>query len=264
VTIGGSLPALRNLLAVLLLPLGVYASLCLLLYLTQRSQIYFPVPEAEASGGEAARIAVDGAELKLWTVTRPGPKALLYFGGNAEDVGAGVAAFSSIFPGHTLYFVNYRGYGGSSGSPTEAALVADAVALYDSLRPRHRSISVLGRSLGSGVAIQLAAVREIDRLVLLTPFDSLVTVARAHFPWIPVALLLRDRYDSASLAHAVRADTLVVVAGSDEIVPRASSDALVAAFAPGRARVVVLDGAGHNEIDESPRFRAELARFLDS
>ena len=252
---------LRQLFVPLLVPVGLYLGLCLLLFFTQRSQIYFPVRESPAPGATAIRFAMDGAEIKVWAVERGGRAALLYFGGNAEDVGASIGRFAERLPDHSLYFVNYRGYGGSSGRPSERALVRDAVGLYDRLRARHEEISVVGRSLGSGVAVRLASERELRRIALVTPFDSLVNVARAHLRWLPVALLMRDRFDSASRAPAVSADALVVIAGEDEIVPRARSDALVAAFR-SRPRVVVLEGARHNEIDLDPRYLDELAMFL--
>jgi pimeloyl-ACP methyl ester carboxylesterase len=249
------------LLALLLLPAVVYAGLCLLMYLTQRSQIYFPVRESKVPGAAPLPFVVEGAHLKVWHVARPGRAALLYFGGNAEDVGASIGRFAERLPGHSLYFVNYRGYGGSTGEPSEGALVGDAIALYDHLRTRHPEIDVLGRSLGSGVAAQLAGAREVERLVLVTPFDSLVNVARAHFPWMPVSLLMRDRYDSANRVPAISSQTLVVIAEADEIVPRAASEALVQAFRE-RPRVVVLAGAGHNGIDLDPGYLEEVATFL--
>lgn len=252
---------MRQALSLLLVPAALYAGLCLMLFFVQRSQMYFPVPESEAPGATPVRFAIGGAELKVWTVERPGRPALLYFGGNAEDVGASVGRFAERLPGHALYFVNYRGYGGSTGRPSESALVGDAVALYDRLRAKHAGISVVGRSLGSGVAVQLASVREVSRLALVTPFDSLVNVARAHFPWVPVGLLMLDRYDSTRRAPAIRAPALVVIAESDEVIPRARSDALIAAFR-SPPRVLVLEGARHNEIDLDPRYLDELALFL--
>jgi pimeloyl-ACP methyl ester carboxylesterase len=253
---------LRPVLLMLLIPAGLYAGLCLLMFLTQRSQIYYPVREAAAAPVAAAMLVdVGEARLKVWTVAGPGRAALLYFGGNAEDVGASIGRFAERLPDHSLYFVNYRGYGGSSGEPSERALVADAIALYDHLRTRYAEIHVLGRSLGSGVAVQLASERDVDRLALVTPFDSLVNVARVHVPWLPVGLLMRDRFDSASRAPAVASATLIVVAESDEIVPRGRSDALVRAFRE-RPRVVVLEGARHNGIDLDPRYLDEVGAFL--
>lgn len=252
----------RQALSFLLVPASLYAGLCLLLFLTQRSQIYFPVRESSAPGATPMLLAGDGAQIKVWTVERPGPAALLYFGGNAEDVGASIGLFAGRLPGHSHYFVNYRGYGGSTGRPSEDALVADAIALYDHLRATHAEISVIGRSLGSGVAVQLARARDVRRLALVTPFDSLVNVARAHFRWLPVGLLMLDRFDSASGAPEIAADVLVVIAEADEIVPRGRSDALADAFRT-RPRVVVLEGARHNEIDLDPRYLDEVAGFLD-
>lgn len=252
---------MRPWLVLLLVPAGFYAVLCLLMALTQRSQIYFPVRDSAAPGAMPLEFAVDGARITVWNVSRPGRAALLYFGGNAEDVGASIGRFAGRLPGHSLYFVNYRGYGGSTGEPSEPALVGDAIALYDRLRTRHPEIDVLGRSLGSGVAAQLAGAREVERLVLVTPFDSLVNVARAHLPWMPVSLLMRDRYESARRAPAISSRTLVVIAAADEIVPRAASEALVRAFRV-HPRVVVLEGAGHNGIDLDPGYLEEVATFL--
>ena len=254
-------PRLRATLIALLIPAGLYAGLCLLLFLTQRSQVYFPVGESAVRGAVSMSFEMAGATLKVWTVERPGSQALIYFGGNAEDVGASIGAFAERLTGHSLYFVNYRGYAGSSGEPSETALVGDAIAFYDRLQARHPDISVLGRSLGSGVAVQLASARAVNRLVLVTPFDSLVNVARAHFPWLPVRLLMLDRYDSADRIPAVRAPTLVVVAESDEVVPRARTDALIEAFTI-RPRVLVLEGARHNDLDLDPRYLREVVDFL--
>ncbi len=252
---------LRQVLLLLLVPAGLFAGFCLLMFFTQRSQVFFPVRESTAPGATPTWFAVDGAEIKIWTIARPGPAALIYFGGNAEDVGASIGRFADLLPEHSLYFVNYRGYGGSTGEPSERALVGDAIALHDHLRTRHEEIHVLGRSLGSGVAAQLAGERDVRRLVLVTPFDSLVDVARAHYPWMPVGLLMRDRFDSASREASIASEALFVIAGDDEIIPRARSDELVRAFRGG-PRVVILEGARHNGIDLDPRYLDEVATFL--
>ena len=193
---------------------------------------------------------------------RSGPRALIYFGGNAEDVAANVDALSGALPGHSLYLVNYRGYGGSTGTPSEAALFADALAVYDHVRTRHPQTSVLGRSLGSGVAVYLASERPVERLVLVTPFDSLLNVARTHFRILPAGLLLKDRYESASRAHTISAPVMTVIAEEDEIIPRARSQALVDAFRPGQVRLTVIDDAQHNTLDAAPEYLASVREFL--
>jgi pimeloyl-ACP methyl ester carboxylesterase len=252
----------RTLLILLLLPVGAWLLLCALLFASQRSFIYYPVPESHPPGAASIRLSSGDADLKVWVVPRAGPRAILYFGGNAEDVAFNLAGFASAFPGHSLYLVNYRGYGGSSGAPTEAGLQADAVAAFDHLRKHHTEISVIGRSLGSGVAIYLASVRPVHRLVLVTPFDSLVNVARRQMKFFPVALLLRDRFDSAARARAIRVPTLLVVAGADRLIARERSDALAAAFAAAPVRTVLIGGAGHNDIDSRSQYLESIAEFL--
>lgn len=253
---------MRSFLILLLLPAGAWLLLCVLLFVTQRSYIYYPVPESRPAGAQSMRFKSGGVDLKVWVVARPGPRAILYFGGNGEDVAWNLPGFAAAFPGHAIYLVNYRGYGGSGGEPSEAGLQADAVAVFDHLRNRHAEISVIGRSLGSGVATGLASLRNLHRLVLVTPFDSLVNVARGRMRWIPVALLLRDRYDSAARAGSIRVPTLLVVAGQDELIARERSAALAAAFTAAPVRTIVIEGAGHNDLDASPQYLESIAEFL--
>lgn len=253
---------MRNLLPFAGAALAAYLLLCAWVFATQRAQIYFPTPASDAPGAEALWLDSHGERIKVWVVARPGPRALVYFGGNAEDVGLNVEDFARAFPAHSLYLVNYRGYGGSSGRPSEAALAADARAVFDHVLARHPEASVMGRSLGSGVAVRLASERPVERLVLVTPFDSLVNLAKEYFRWLPVGLLLRDRYDSAGRAALISAPVLLVVAGEDEIVPLRRSQALAAAFRAEQARVVIAPGVGHNTLDRSPVYLDSVRGFL--
>lgn len=239
-----------------------YLVLCAWVFVTQRSQIYFPTPASDHAGAQVLWLESQGERLKLWVLPRPGTRALLYFGGNAEDVAANLDLFAAALPEHSLYLLNYRGYGGSSGRPAEPGLVADALAAFDHVQQRHPDIAVVGRSLGSGVAVQLASERPVSRLVLVTAYDSLVNVAKEHFRWLPVGLLLRDRYDSARRAPRVTAPVLIVIAGEDEIIPERRSRALAGAFGAGRARIVVVPGVGHNTLDLSPRYLGSVRAFL--
>jgi pimeloyl-ACP methyl ester carboxylesterase len=173
-----------------------------------------------------------------------------------------VADFAAAFPDRAVYLVNYRGYGGSTGRPSEAALLSDAVATYDWVAARHDRIAVVGRSLGSGVAVALAAQRPVDRLVLVTPFDSIANVAADHFPFFPVRWLLRDRYDSLQRIGEVRAPVLVLIAEHDEVVRRARSDALIAAIPADIRHTVLIRGATHNDISSFPAYWQTLQNFL--
>jgi pimeloyl-ACP methyl ester carboxylesterase len=240
-----------------------YALLCGWMYATQRSQMYFPTPPTEAARAQAWWVERDGERIKVWVVARPGAAALLYFGGNAEDVAGTVDTLVEAIPDRSLHLVNYRGYGGSTGRPTEAGLREDAVTIYDEVRRRHDDVAVMGRSLGSGVAVQLASLRPVERLVLVTAFDSLADVAASHFPWLPVRVLLKDRYHSAARARDVSARVLIVTAADDEIIPSARSDALAGAFRPEQVERVVVPGVGHNTLDLSPVYLDAVRRFLD-
>ena len=239
-----------------------YGVLCVWVFFTQRGQIYFPTPAVEHPGAQALWLEAQGERIKVWVVSRPGGRALLYFGGNAEDVAGTIDLFAEAFPDHSLFLVNYRGYGGSSGRPTEAGLVADALAVFDQVRVQHTDVAVMGRSLGSSVAVQLAAERPVERLVLVTAFDSLVNVARQYFGWLPVGWLMRDRYDSVSRASQVTVPVLMVIAGEDEIIPRVRSEALVAALTREQVEVVIVPGVGHNTLDLSPEYLRAVREFL--
>lgn len=188
-----------------------------------------------------------------------GAPALIYFGGNAEDVSRTLPELARQLPGHALYLLHYRGYGGSSGAPSQASLFADAEALHDHVAARRPQVDVIGRSLGSGVAVHLASRRPLSRLVLVTPFDSLAAVAAEQFPWLPVDFLLQDRYDSARLAPQVSAPTLLLVAAEDTLVRPERSEALRRAFGHPAVELRVLAGVDHNSISLHPHYGAALA-----
>jgi pimeloyl-ACP methyl ester carboxylesterase len=162
--------------------------------------------------------------------------------------------FSQAFPDHAIYLLHYRGYGGSSGKPSQDAIFSDALALFDQVHAAHPDITVIGRSLGSGVAVYLASRRPVARLVLVTPFDSVEDIAKRQFPFIPVRWILRDTFESWRYAPSVTAPTLIVAAERDEVIPRESTELLRSRFQIGVVSFVVLPGAGHNTISYSPRY----------
>lgn len=230
----------------------------------QRRLIYFP----DATRGDAAiastfeLVRPDGVHLRGWE-DRPGQRrALLYFGGNGETLQNARTHLSTCCPGWTAYFLPYRGYGGSEGAPARDAILADALAMHDEVARRHpgQPIVVIGRSLGSGVAAWVAGQRPVTRLVLITPFDSLGNVAKAHYPWLPVDMLLRERYDSADWLRGRTGPTLVIRAGHDEVIPPANTDALLRVL-PADTRVVTIEG-DHNSLSASPAYTQTLAAFL--
>jgi len=189
---------------------------------------------------------------------------VVYFGGNAEDVAWNVPVFAMQFPARAVYLPNYRGYGGSSGAPSEAALFADALAVYDLARARHGEVAVIGRSLGSAVAAHVAAERSVAAAALITPFDSALNVARGMFPWFPVAWLLKDQYDSAARAADITAPVLIVIAGRDRVIAGRRSAALARAFPTAQVTVREFPDANHHDIGEAAGYAAALTGFIDA
>ena len=233
-------------------------------YIGQRRLIYFPdMTRADAAAPSNFELTrPDGVHLRGW-VDRPGqPRALLYFGGNAETLQPARALLAECCPGWTAYLAPYRGYGGSDGAPSRDAILADALAMYDAAAARHpdQPIAVIGRSLGSGVASWVVSQRPVSKLVLITPFDSLSNVAKSHSPWLPVDWLMRERYDSADWLRGRTQPTLVIRASDDQVVPAANTDALLAAL-PTTTRVVQIEG-DHNALSAQPAYVQALADFL--
>jgi pimeloyl-ACP methyl ester carboxylesterase len=236
----------------------IYVGLCAVLFLFQRSLIYFPQPRSLGKAAPTIRLPVAGADVLITVRPHAGPYALIYFGGNAEDVSYSLPGFSTAFPDYALYLAHYRGYGGSSGKPSETSLVADALALFDKVQASHKHILVVGRSLGSGVAVQLASLRAVERMVLVTPYDSIQELAARQFPYFPVRWLLRDKFESWKYAPQITAPTLLIAAEEDEVIPLASTESLFKNFRQGVAVLKVISGAGHNTISESPEYMLGL------
>jgi pimeloyl-ACP methyl ester carboxylesterase len=232
----------------------IYLCLCGILFLFQRSFIYFPQPDSGDCRGTMIRLPVPTERVLVCARPREGNRALIYFGGNAEAVSLNFQPFSAGLPDHALYLLNYRGYGGSSGKPSQSALFSDALALFDEVHSKYRDVEVVGRSLGSGVAVYVASSRPVSRLVLITPFSSIQELAARQFPIFPVRWLLLDKYESWRFALSVTAPTLIIAADHDEIVPLASTELLRSHFKGGLASMVVLPGSGHNTISENPQF----------
>lgn len=241
----------------------LYLGLLAALYLMQRRILFRPdtgpplVAVAGVAGLEEVRLTTaDGLGLLAWHLPAPAGAApvVLYLHGNAGHVGhrgERLRRFAGLGWGALL--VEYRGYGGNPGQVSEAGLVADAAAGLAWLRARGVApgrIVLWGESLGSGVAVQLAAGGGgVGVAVLETPFTSIADIARARYPYAPVDWLLKDRFDSLARIGAVRVPVLVATAGQDAIVPPAMGRALLAA-ATAPAELWHAEAAGHTNLVE--------------
>lgn len=232
----------------------IYVGLCLALFLAQRSFIYYPQPKLARDDGPTLNLDVEGARVLVNTRPRDGSEAVIYFGGNAETVSYSLATLADAFPARSLYALNYRGYGGSTGSPSETALIADALVLFDRVHADHPHITVIGRSLGSGVAIHIASERPVERLVLVTPYDSLATIAAGQFRYFPLTWLMRDKFESWRYAPKIAAPTQLIAAQNDEVIPLSSTEALLKQLPPALSNLVIIPSVGHNTISDSPQY----------
>ena len=257
----------------LAIPLGSTAAL----YLLQDRLVFNPTRTPAVTrpvGKDHRRRAVtlrmqDGTRLRGWWYrpSRQGPSttpAVLYFGGRSEEV-SWLTDISSHFAGAHVLAINYRGYGSSEGQPSERALFSDALELYDWLASQpnvdpHR-IALVGRSLGTGVAAYVAARRQVAAAVLITPYDSILEIARRRFPLSPVRFLLRHSFASVTYAGVTRTPVLVLMAERDEVVPHQHTLKLIEAWA-GEKQVVHIPNSDHFDILQNVRSWRAVRKFL--
>jgi len=254
---------------------GGASLLYLFLFLMQDRMIFIRQPLASGADERAHDTeplelnTPDGITLRGWLVPGEGegPRPLLvYFGGNAEEVSYTIdEARAYARAGWSVALVNYRGYGESGGKPSETALTKDAELIYDTLTKRPdinaSRVAVMGRSLGTGVAVYLASVRKVIGAALVSPYDSFVAVAKEHYPHVPAGILLKHKFDSVSKAPAIKAPLLVIMGTADTIIPPARSEALIAKWG-GPVQSVIVPGADHNNLSLTPGYSRSIASFL--
>ncbi|MEE9615158.1 MAG: alpha/beta hydrolase [Thermodesulfobacteriota bacterium] len=251
----------------------------LYLYFFQESFIFLEIKATEESVGsvrekfpEAEEVRIktpDGVTLHGWflknsEVGKKSSPLLLYFGGNGEEVSWNLSD-RELYKGWSMALINYRGYGLSQGSPGEKELFDDALLIYDHFSKREgidkEKIVAMGRSLGTGVAVHLAVERPLKGLILVSPYDSIVSVAKGHFPYVAVSTLLRHPFDALSLAPSVKAPMLALAARDDTIIPPTHSERLVESWG-GEHTFHVIPGTDHNEIALTEEYRKSIREFL--
>jgi hypothetical protein len=245
----------------------------LLIFLMQDRLIFHPQPLAEAQRAEIRKrypaveevfLDSEGRKLHAWHVKgAAGAPLVIYFGGNAEEVSWMIDDARARVPDAGWLLVSYPGYGASEGAPSAANISADALRWHDYAMQvvKPKRIIAFGRSLGSGAAVFLASQKKLDAVILVTPFDSLVDVARRHYPFLPVGLMLRHRFDSFDLAPRITAPLLCLIAERDEVIPAVHGERLFEAWG-GAKKKVFLQEAGHNTTDAHPMFWTSIREFL--
>jgi len=237
-----------------------YCSILALMYVFQRTLMYFPdparTPPAAAGLPQAEEVTLrsdDGETLIAWHVTPRGDKpVVIYFQGNAEGLKARVGRFTWLTADGTgLLALCYRGYGGSSGRPSEDGLIRDARAAYDFVRARDpgKRIVLFGESLGTGVAVALAAEREVAGVILDAPYTSTAEVGAAAYPFAPVRWLIKDSFRSDERIARVHAPLLFLHGERDTIIPIRFSEKLFG-LAHEPKRMVRFPLGGHVNLDD--------------
>lgn len=247
----------RGLVRAVSVALVAWLLMVVLMVALESSLIYFPARELAAKpadlGLEAEELrvtAADGVRLHGWWIKGRGRTALVWYHGNAGNISHRLDNARELVTrfGLDIFLVDYRGYGLSDGSPTEAGLYADGLAVHDAARAQGfapGTIVLFGRSLGAAVAIEVALAREARAIVLETPFRSVPAMAREHYPFVP-AFLVRTRYDSEAKIARLRMPVLVLHGDRDEIVPLSHARRLFD-LAPEPKRFFLIRGAGHND-----------------
>lgn len=249
-----------------------YLGMTAILYFTQRSKMYFPetvhTTPAQAGLSEAEEVtltASDGERLVAWHVAPRGAKpVILYFHGNGGALRYRVERFRTLIrDGVGLVGVEYRGYGGNEGSPTEAGLFADAEAAYAFAAARYPApqIVVWGESLGTAVAVALAADKPVGRVILEAPFTSAAAVASRRYWYLPLRLLMKDQFRSDERIGNITAPVLILHGLQDHTVPYAMGERMFELTkAPNKHIVRFLDG-DHEDLDSRGALHA-VGRFL--
>ena len=234
-----------------------WLALVAFLVLQERRLIFFPARALAAApadyGLAAEELAIrtaDGVMLHGWWIDGPGDRVLIWYHGNAGNIGDRLhdARWFVDRLGVSVVLVDYRGYGRSGGSPDEAGVYADGLAVYDAVAARAvrpERIVLFGRSLGGAVALEVALHRRAGAIALESVFRSVRALAREHYPFVPGSLV-RTRMDNVSKIGRVGAPVLVLHGDRDSIVPLAHGRELLARAA-GPARLHVIAGAGHND-----------------
>ena len=249
-----------------------YAAAALGMYVFQRKLQYHPenkglTPASVGISGASVETltTADGEKIILWHApAKAGLPTILYFQGNAGEIGDRPLRFNYYQArGFGVAYLSYRGFGGSSGSPSEAGLIADATAAYDWLIAKGvepGKIGLLGESLGSGVAVQLAAKREVGAVALEAPYTSTVEVAAKIYWWLPVHALMKDQFKSIDFIAAVVAPLLIIHGEEDRLIPVGFGKRLFAT-ANQPKELEVVESFGHDVLFEEATWAREAEFF---
>jgi len=245
----------------------VYLSALVYIYVTQDDKIFnatsiekrepFSLKGVEQITFEIDDIVLDGIYKKSQKEDAP---LILYFGGNADDATRILLHVKSLV-GYDIVAFNYRGFASSTGKPSEKAMFGDALKIYDKYK-KEKEVMVIGRSLGTGVATYVASKRDVKGLILITPFDSIVSMAKEKYPYFPIDLLLKHKFESAKYMLDVQASVGLIEVEFDDVISKKHFDKLMAKV-KNLALHVELKNTTHADVLMHPDFEKTLKRIID-
>lgn len=250
--------------------IAVYVAAAGYLFVAQRSYVFVPggaLATPSAEGLDAVKVITlrmaDGTALTGWYAeAQAGKPTLLYFHGNAGNLSDRAPRFKHVInSGFGLLAVTYRGFPGSGGSPSEAALFSDALEIFDWLAARSNNIVLHGESLGTSVAIYVAAERPARALILEAPFTAALDIAAETYPWVPVSWLMRDPFLSRENIKRVEEPVLIAHGTADAVVPVAHGRKLYEAAGEPK-KLLIVEGAGHSDLWTEGLW-SEILKFLE-
>ena len=214
----------------------MYLALCELIYHFQDDLLFHPQPRSQSEVKEILAAnpefteqsfaMSDGINISAYISKSPATKRLpaaLYFGGNADEASYFMAK-KKYFTHHILVLVNYRGFGLSAGIPSEQTMFSDAIEMYDKLKDRNdidsEQITIIGRSIGTGVATYLSSKRKANATILITPYESMVDLAARKFPLLPIQFLIKHPFNSKIYAESIITEMLAIIASNDTVIPK--------------------------------------------
>lgn len=246
----------------LLVLLFLYLVALIWLYLTQRSLLFHPTKSTKSKDGFTLTINKN----RVWIEVRNRGKrsAIIYFPGDSEEYWEDIDRLAKILPKHTIYFLHYLGYGKSQGSPSQEAIFTTAKRVFEYVSSSHKSIDLIGRSLGTGVATYLASCTQIRKLVLITPYDSISAIGQKRYPIFPISLIIKDPFNSILYAPKIKASTLILLAQNDRVIPYQNSLKLIKSFLLTKPKTIILSNCTHSTILKNPEFPKAIRDFLEA
>jgi hypothetical protein len=245
----------------------IYVCAVLWMWLRQDHYLFLPrhydvLPEFERYRWDRT---INGVKHQGWFLDKGKEKTVIYHGGNAEDLAGHCEVMMDGMDANIL-LVNYRGYGQSEGTPGEKELVSDAIAIFDLFCAEKNvspsNIVLMGRSLGTGVAIQVAAARpQAAGLILITPYESIAAIAKFQYPWLPIERMLRHPFRAIDIAPQIKMPALVILSEFDEVIPIETGRKLGEAL--GGVKEIITLPMSHMDINEHPGYFGAINPFVN-